>query len=160
MIDANAVPGAAGLRASAIADAPISARTASILAFLIGYGYALSVFGAGFATGYQSFWGVADAGIGGRSDTAFNLSGYYWIAQDAWRWPLLALPLARFPAGVNGYLFDPIPVLALTAKVVHSLSGYTINFFPVWMTASFALNAVALAALVRARRGSDQRSDG
>jgi hypothetical protein len=150
MTEANALPGAAGLRASAVADIPVSARAAYVLAFLIGYAYALSVFGVGVATGYQSFWGVADAGLGGRTDTAFNLSGYYWIAQDAWRWPLLALPLARFPTGVNGYLFDPISILALIAKVVHSLSGYTINLYPYWMTASFALDAVALAALVRA----------
>ncbi len=121
-----------------------------MLAFLIGYAYALTVFGVGVAVGYQSFWGVADAGLGLRSDTAFNLSGYYWIAQDEWRWPLLALPLARFPSGVNGFLFDPISVLALIAKVVYSLSGYTINLYPFWMTASFGLDAVALTALVRA----------
>jgi len=149
MTEANALPGTAGLRAGAFADVPISVRTASIVAFLIGYAYALSVFGVGFATG-QSFWGAADAGIGGRTDTAFNLSGYDWIAQDSWRWPLLALPHARFPAGVNGYLFDPISFLALIAKIVHSLSGATINLYPYWMTTSFALNAVALAALVRA----------
>jgi hypothetical protein len=78
------------------------------------------------------------------------LSGYYWFVQDAWRWPLRHVVQANRAAGANAALTDSVPILALVAEIIRSLTGAVVDLCPLWVVLSFALNAAALATLVRA----------
>ena len=127
----------------------ISNKTAVCIALLFGASYVVYTYGAPVAFGYGAFWDNPITFGGYSSDASISLSGYYWIAQDSWRWPLLSLPHAASPDRVNGFLFDPIPILALIAKLIRSFGGGVVNLFPLWRLAAFALNATALVALVR-----------
>ncbi len=129
---------------------PTSAWVALPLAATIGLIYAIALLGPGVAAGTSDFW-LLPAGLsGGLVDIKVALSGYYWAVQDNWRWPLLHAMQPDPPDGLNLFLLDPVPILALTGKTIRSLTGVVVNLFPVWVTATFALNSLALAALVRA----------
>ena len=69
---------------------------------------------------------------------------------DDWRWPLLSVAAPNWPPGTNAERFDIVPVVALLGKIIRSFIGETVNPYPLWITACFALNAAALAMLVRA----------
>ena len=57
---------------------------------------------------------------------------------------------ANGAAGANAALSDCVPILALVAKIIRSLTGTVVDLCPLWVVLSFALNAAALATLVRA----------
>ena len=126
---------------------PVPARAALPLAAAIGLAYAIALFGPAILLGHGEFWTLPRGPAGLSIDYRISLSGYWWIVQDAWRWPILALPR---PDDTNGALFDPVPLLALLAKTWRTLTGHAPNLFPAWTAATFALNAAAFAALVRA----------
>ena len=87
---------------------------------------------------------------GATLDIRNALAGYWWFAQDSWRWPLLVLVNAYWPEGTNAELFDICPLVAIIGKVLRTTVGWSINPCPWWVTGSFAGNAAALASLVRA----------
>ncbi len=143
-----------GLRSEAsrpAVDRPaISTASACLLAGCIGLAYAMLVLGPAFLDQSSMYWQRPVGLAGGPYDLKTNLSGYFWIVQDSWRWPLLWLPHVDTPAGMNAYQFDSMPGLALFAKVLHSLSLGTINLYPEWIVGAFVMNAIALTLLVRA----------
>ena len=134
---------------------PARAWLAVLVAFAIGLGYAIYLFGPAVAVGTSDYWRLPEGVMGGRVDMKVSLSGYYWFVQDAWRWPLFHIARANGSEGANAALFDSIPVLALTGKLIRNLTGAVVDLYPIWITACFALNATALATLVR---GLGQRS--
>ncbi len=129
---------------------PVRARTAAIVAFALGSAYALYLFGTGFMLGNSDYWYMPRGEAGGTVDIRLALSGYYWFVLDDWRWPLFHIVRANGVAGTNATLVDVVPVLALAGKIVRSATGATLNLFPIWIAGTFALNATALAMLVRA----------
>lgn len=120
------------------------------LAFALGLAYAIVLFGPGFALGTSDYWRLPQGAIGGLEDMKTAMSGYYWFAQDAWRWPLFQFAQANGVAGANAALTDSVPILALVARIIRSLTGTVVDLCPLWVVLSFALNAAALATLVRA----------
>ncbi len=120
------------------------------LAFALGLAYAIILFGPGFALGTSDYWRLPRGAIGGLEDMKTVMSGYYWFVQDAWRWPLLHFVQANGAAGANAALSDCVPILALVAKIIRSLTGSVVDLCPLWVVLSFALNAAALATFVRA----------
>lgn len=124
--------------------------TACLLAGGIGLAYAMFVLGPAFLDQGSAYWQRPVGLAGGSFDMKTNLSGYYWIMLDHWRWPLLWLPHVDTPAGMNAYQFDSMPGLALLAKLLHSLGLGAINLYPEWIVGTFVLNAIALTLLVRA----------
>lgn len=129
-------------------EAPIGVGAASAIGIGVGLAYALWMLGWRFAVGGGSFWVVPHGLSGGQIDLFTAMSGYFWIAQDAWRWPLLHVAQAGGAAGVNAGLIDPVPIAALIAKVLRSATGQTFNLFAPWMFATYLLNAAGLAVLV------------
>ena len=129
---------------------PINGRVAIPLAFFIGLLYAVFLLGVNTALGTSEFWRLPDGLIGGRIDMKIILSGYYWFVQDEWRWPLMHIGRIHSLDGANAVLFDSVPYVALFGKLVRWTTGYVVNFLPAWIALSFALNAAALAALIRA----------
>jgi hypothetical protein len=133
-----------------IATQPVTAWIAIPIACVIGLVYACDLLTIPVAFGESDYW-LFPAGVaGGAIDMKTAMSGYFWAAQDGWRWPLFAIARANAPAGTNAALLDPVPILALAAKILHSITGETFDLMPFWVTAVFALNAAALTALVRA----------
>ncbi len=128
----------------------IGTVSACALAGCIGLAYAMLVFGWDFFDQNSVYWQRPVGLAGGPFDLKNNLTGYFWIVQDIWRWPLLWLPYVDTPMGINAYQFDSMPGLALFAKVMHSLSLGTINLYPEWIVGVFVLNAISLNLLVRA----------
>jgi hypothetical protein len=120
------------------------------LAFALGLAYAIILFGPGFALGTSDYWRLPQGAIGGLEDIKTAMSGYYWFVQDAWRWPLFHIVQANGADGANAALEDPVSILALVGKVIRSLTGSVVNLYPLWVVLCFALNAAALATLVRA----------
>jgi hypothetical protein len=129
--------------------APRPAAGPLLAALLIGAAYALAVFGADFALGRSAFWDLPAGMQGGALDFQNVLAGYFWFAQAPWGWPLLHVPQANPPVGVNGYLFDFVPLAALLGKTLSKGTGYVLNPYPAWIVATFALNAASVAVLVR-----------
>jgi Family of unknown function (DUF6311) len=120
------------------------------LAFAVGLAYAIVLFGPGVAFGISDYWRLPQGAIGGLEDMRTAMSGYYWFVQDAWHWPLFHIVQADPPSGANAALTDCVPILALVAKLIRSLTGVVLNLYPLWIVLSFALNAAALTTLVRA----------
>ncbi|HEY1935172.1 MAG TPA: DUF6311 domain-containing protein [Acetobacteraceae bacterium] len=147
----NAASGPSTMASQRPNDRPaIDTATACLLAGCIGLAYAMLVLGPAFFNQGSVYWQRPVGLAGGDFDLKTNLSGYYWIVQDSWRWPLLWLPHVDTPAGMNAYQFDSMPGLALLAKVLRSLSLGTINLYPEWIVGTFVVNAIALTLLVRA----------
>jgi hypothetical protein len=129
--------------------APRSPAVAVLIALLVGATYGLAIFGTEFALGHAAFWDLPAGIQGGALDFRQVLSGYFWFAQAPWGWPLLHVPQANPPVGVNGYLFDFVPLVALLSKTISKVTGYVLNPYPAWIVANFALNAASVAVLVR-----------
>jgi hypothetical protein len=120
------------------------------LAGSIGALYALYLFGMSGLSGDKPFWRLPAGLNGGAVDIRNTLSGYWWFVEDRWRWPLLAVTAPNWPQGTNAERFDIVPVVAILGKIWATLTGDYRNPYPLWVTTCFALNAMALAALVRA----------
>ena len=144
---------AGGIGASRALLWPVSGPVAFALALAIGLAYALILLGPAVAFGSSDFWRLPQGAAGGMIDVRTAMSGYYWSALDLWRWPLFHLPHVNDAGGANAVLVDPVPILALIAKVWRSLTGAVVNLYPIWVTATFALNAAALTMVVRGLGG-------
>ena len=137
-------------RQSMLQRPDIGTASACLLAGSIGLAYAMLMLGPGFLNQASVYWQRPVGLAGGPFDMKTNLSGYYWVVQDSWRWPLLWLPHVNTPDGMNAYQFDSMPGLAVLAKLLRSLSFGTINLYPEWIVGTIAANAIALTLLVRA----------
>jgi hypothetical protein len=82
-------------------------------------------------------------------DVAAEMAGYFHFAQDAWRLPLFDLPNINQPEGANQLFIGGVPVLALLAKIVHTLTGSTPNLFGAWYLLCCVLQAHSLFYLMR-----------
>jgi hypothetical protein len=82
-------------------------------------------------------------------DSAAEMSGYLHFAQDQWRFPLFGLPMINQPEGMNQLFVGGIPLFALIAKIVHGLTGVTVNLFGFWYFVCYVLQAHAFYFLVK-----------
>lgn len=120
------------------------------IAFGLGLVYAVILLGPKAAFGTALFWDMPRLTGGGTLDIQNTLAGYWWFSQDSWRWPLLALKNANWPAGTNAELFDICPLAAIIGKILRTILNWSVNPYPWWVTGCFAMNAAGLASLVRA----------
>jgi len=120
------------------------------MAFVLGLAYGIELFGMPGSAESQAFWRLPEGLLGSALDIRTHVSGYWWFVLDRWRWPLLALENPNWPRPSNAALFDLIPPVALLGKALRTVFGIQVNLFPWWCVGSIALNAVALAAVVRA----------
>lgn len=133
---------------------PIGLAPALGIAFGLGLGYAVWMFGLGFFDTTSRYWTLPEGVIGPYVDVRLILSGLYWFLHDGWRWPLMYIAQVDPPLGDNAALFDAVPILALPTKLVSGVVGM-VNPYPYWAAACFGVNGAAFAALVR---GLGQRS--
>lgn len=124
-------------------DKPRISRAAShALAVAIGFAAFAVLFGPRFVLGEAPY---LQHPVG---DIAVELSAYYRMAQDAWRFPLFSLPLANEPEGSNQLFSGGVPLLSLVAKILRSLTGETVNLFGAWYLLCVVLQAHAMYFLI------------
>lgn len=126
---------------------PVGTPVAILIAMAVGLSYALVVMGPDAILGTSLYWQLPDGLSGGTIDPKFTTSGYWWLAQSGWGWPLGRLE--RVGGGINAGLLDPVSVLAFVAKGAGWFMGRPPNLFPAWTSGAFVLNGAALATLVR-----------
>jgi len=74
-------------------------------------------------------------------DISAEMGAYFRMAQDSWRFPLFDLPTANDPEGANQIIIGGVPILALLAKILRSLTGETLNLFGPWFFLCVVLQA-------------------
>jgi hypothetical protein len=82
-------------------------------------------------------------------DIAAEMAGYFNFAHDTWRFPLFSMPLVNQPEGANQLFIGGVPLLALLAKIIHSVSGRVPNLFGPWFLLCCALQTHSLFFLMR-----------
>lgn len=117
-------------------------KRGDILALAIGLVAFLVLFGPSFMLG-QSIYLAQPEG-----DNAVEMSAYFRMAQDSWRFPLFSLPMANEPEGSNQLFSGGVPILALVAKVIHSLTGQTVNLLGFWFMLCCVLQAHSVYFLI------------
>ncbi|MHB8370213.1 MAG: DUF6311 domain-containing protein [Leptospirales bacterium] len=113
------------------------------LAFLIGVGYALSIFEPSFIIGKSPYWTEP------FGDRITNLIGALYFAHDNWHFPIFYVPALGTPEGTSIIYTDSLPLLALVAKVIFKLTGVWFNYFGLWLFSCFPLLAFFVALATR-----------
>jgi hypothetical protein len=123
------------------------------LSAAVGAIWAASLFDWSFVAGRHTFWRFPHGTIGGSwMDTAQVLVGYLYYVQSPWRLPLFYVSNLGAPAGTNVILMDVVPIVAFIGKLVHSLTGATINLYGGYLFLCFALPGVMMTFLLIAAR--------
>ncbi len=116
------------------------------LSIALGILFAALTLSAGYVTGAGPFW----RSLGG--DVAMGQIGWFYYAHDAWRFPLFAIGNTHLPEGSNLLLFDGLPLLALPAKLLYTLTGSAAATPPIyagcWVASCLVLQAVAASRLL------------
>ncbi len=100
--------------------------------------------------GSGAFWAFPRGIVtGGLVDMGQELMGYRYLAHAGWTWPLLWVPNITH-AGMNAFWLDPVPWLALLARIVAPLTGGAPNLLGLFLFCAFVLPGVAMTALLRA----------
>ena len=125
-----------------------------VLAAGVGTIWAASLFDWSFVTGRHAFWHFPEGIIGGRGqvDMAQVLVGYLYYVQSPWDLPLFYVSAVGTPAGTNVIFMDVVPVVALIGKLIHSLTGATVNLYGGYLFLCFALPGVMMTLVLIAAR--------
>jgi hypothetical protein len=114
-----------------------------VLAAAVGVVWAASLFDWSFVTGRHAFWQFPQGTIGGsQNDMAIPLVAYLYYVQSPWHLPLFHVSALGAPAGINVIFTDAVPIVALVGKLVHSVTGATVNLYGEWLFLCFALPGV------------------
>jgi hypothetical protein len=124
-----------------------------VLAAAVGAIWAASLFDWRFVAGRHVFWQFPEGTINlSRNDMAQVLVGYLYYVQSPWHLPLFYVSALGTPAGTNVILTDLVPIVALVGKLVHSLTGATVNLYGGYLFLCFALPGVMMTLLLIAAR--------
>jgi hypothetical protein len=124
-----------------------------VLAAGVGAIWAASFFHWSFVTGRHAFWQFPEGTISGSgNDMAQVLVAYLYYVQSPWHLPLFWVATLGAPAGTNVILMDFVPIVALFGKLVHSLTGATINLYGAYLFLCFALPGVMMTLVLIAAR--------
>lgn len=125
------------------------------LAVVVGAIWSASIFDVGFLIGQDAFWQFPRGTIGlglGQNDMADVLVGYLYYVQSPWHLPLFYVSALGTPAGMNVILTDFVPIVGLVGKLVHSLTGTTVNLYGGYLFLCFSLPGVMMTLVLIAAR--------
>jgi hypothetical protein len=145
--------GGRGGRALRLLCAPRPLWLLLTIALVIGVAWTLPLLPWGFIAGASDFWTYPSGAFGptGNSDDMVQVeAGALALAETPWTLPLLYTPLLGAPEGTNIFWMDAVPWLSLLRRVIHSLTGGTVNLIGLFIFACFALPGVAMAGLLAA----------
>jgi hypothetical protein len=124
-----------------------------ILAAVVGIIWAASIFDWSFVTGRSAFWQFPRGTIGySGNDMATGLVGYLYYVQSPWHLPLFYVSALGTPAGTNVLFMGIVPIVALVGKLVHSLTGTTINLYGAYLFLCFAFPGVMMTLVLIAAK--------
>jgi hypothetical protein len=113
--------------------------------------YALTILSPDFLSGRSLFWAFPAGTVGGSgNDMATNFVGYLYFVRAPWSFPLLHVANLGVPAGTNVFWLDVIPWVALTGKVIYSLTGVVANLLAVHLFLCFVLPGAAMTLFIAA----------
>jgi hypothetical protein len=118
-----------------------------VLVTAVGAIWAASLFDWSFVAGRGAFWRFPSGPIG-KYDMAQVLVGYLYYVQSPWHLPLFYVWALGTPAGTNVIFMDVVPVVALIGKLIHSLTGATVNLYGGYLFLCFALPGVMMTLVL------------
>jgi hypothetical protein len=83
------------------------------------------------------------------ADWQVHFLGWHSYRFSPWSWPLGATSLMGWPLGTSVALTDSIPLVAIPLKVLSGWLPPTLQYFGLWLLASFVLQGVFGALLLR-----------
>ncbi|MFG1357730.1 DUF6311 domain-containing protein [Xanthobacter pseudotagetidis] len=107
-----------------------------IVSGMVGGAIALALFGPTMLLGASEYWNRING------DNAASLIGYYALANDSWRWPLLYTKLINYPNGGNIYYTDAVPLLAIFGKIIFKKTGFLYPYLGAWIFISYILMGI------------------
>jgi len=127
----------------------LSAWQLLVLAAVTGVLWAASMFGLSFVSGQDAFWQFPKGTIGGSQvDMAQILAVYFYYVQSPWQLPLFQVAALGTPDGANAIMMDVVPIVALAGKLIHSLTGATVNLYGGFLFLCFALPGVMMTLVL------------
>jgi hypothetical protein len=124
-----------------------------VLAAAVGALWAASLFDWSFVIGRHAFWQFPKGTISGSPyDMAQVLVGYLYFVQSSWHLPLFYVSALGTPTGTNIIFMDAVPVVALAGRLIHSLTGATINLYGVYFFLCFSLPGVMMTLVLIAAK--------
>ena len=118
------------------APLPVYAAAAAI-----GAAWTLYLFPLSFLLGSHPFFE--------QGDPAQHVSGWWFYAQDSWRFPILWTKRLSHPQGTTIAFTDSIPLAALLLKPFAGWLPPTFHYFGLWHLVAYATQAMAAAFLSR-----------
>ena len=124
-----------------------------VTAVTVGVVWAATLFDWSFITGRHTFWEFPKGTVGGAgADMAGVLVGYLYFIQSPWHLPLFYVSALGTPAGTNVIFMDVVPIVALIGKLIHSLTGATLNLYGGYLFLCFVLPGVMMTLVLIAAR--------
>ena len=124
-----------------------------VTAVTVGVVWATTLFDWSFTTGRHAFWEFPKGTVGGAgADMAGVLVGYLYYIQSPWHLPLFYVSALGTPAGTNVIFMDVVPIVALIGKLIHSLTGATVNLYGSYLFLCFVLPGVMMTLVLIAAR--------
>jgi Family of unknown function (DUF6311) len=124
-----------------------------VLTGSVGTLWAASLFGWSFVVGQHPFWQFPKGTIGGSQyDMAMVLVAYFYFVQSPWHLPLFYISALGTLTGTNIVFMDVVPIVALAGKLVHSLTGATINPYGAYLFLSVGLPGVMMTLVLIAAK--------
>jgi hypothetical protein len=80
------------------------------------------------------------------------LAGYLYAVRSPWSFPLLYTPYLHAPVGMSVVWSDVMPIVGLTGKAIHTVTGETVNLLGVYTLACFVLPGPAVTWALAAAR--------
>ncbi len=117
------------------------------IGWAFGIAFAALTLDPAYVVGNGPYW---DAPVG---DVAKGEIGWFYYARDGWRFPVFDIATYHYPEGGNVMLSDSLPLLALPAKAVYTMTSTPDKRPPIytglWVAFCLLLQAVAASRLLR-----------
>lgn len=121
-----------------------TALLAHILPWAVGLLFVLLAFPAGYLDG------TAPLLLKPVDDFLQHQSGILAYLNEPWHWPPFHSALLAAPEGTSLVFTDSLPGPTLIAKAIESLTGWRVPVLGWWLIATYLLQPVAMAAVLRA----------
>jgi hypothetical protein len=112
----------------------------------LGCAVGLRVFGLQYVLGTSAFWSYP---VG---DAVTMLTGWNYFVHESWHFPLTLTHATNPPGGVNIIYMDSIPIVAIFAKLIATLTSAQFHPYGIWHFTLYVLQAI-FAALIARRLG-------